>query len=399
MNNLYYAKYLKYKNKYLELKNLLEGGETNEHNQIINCAITTHNGRLRCLLTSIGFPTSKKINLSISNNEANNTLDTLNSISEIQSEIKGGGFINFGKKEDKKDKEVELRFKNCAVILMKIDSYLKTINFSLVYSGEVKPKEGYYFYVKTKSSNPNEIEFPQIQYTDTDRKYTEVLKKLHIKQEDLENKILNIYMIRHGEGIHNTVKGIGKIKKFSSEYIDAGLTSDGMKQALGAGQALNNIKFNYIFVSDLARTRQTIQKILNSNSYHNQIKKIFVLPCSHELDFVKSGQCDGGQKISLIENENKMSCNITSDTCDLQDDDKMCCDIHIIKKGYKKQDIELDWQYYREFYNSTTRRFLNKDRLQCRDTSMISMALYIINNNKNDIDNGLSIKNWIENRI
>ena len=134
MNNLYYAKYLKYKNKYLELKNLLEGGETNEHNQIINCAITTHNGRLRCLLTSIGFPTSKKINLSISNNEANNTLDTLNSISEIQSEIKGGGFINFGKKEDKKDKEVELRFKNCAVILMKIDSYLKTINFSLVYS-------------------------------------------------------------------------------------------------------------------------------------------------------------------------------------------------------------------------------------------------------------------------
>lgn len=60
-------------------------------------------------------------------------------------------------------------------------------------------------------------------------------------------------------------------------------------------QALNNIKFNYIFVSDLARTRQTIQKILNSNSYHNQIKKIFVLPCSHELDFVKSGQCDGGQ--------------------------------------------------------------------------------------------------------
>lgn len=30
---------------------------------------------------------------------------------------------------------------------------------------------------------------------------------------------------------------------------------------------------------------------------------------------------------------------------------------------------------------------------------MISMALYIINNNKNDIDNRLSIKNWIENRI
>jgi len=30
---------------------------------------------------------------------------------------------------------------------------------------------------------------------------------------------------------------------------------------------------------------------------------------------------------------------------------------------------------------------------------MISMALYIINNNKNDIDNVLSIKNWIENII
>ena len=29
---------------------------------------------------------------------------------------------------------------------MKIYSYVKTINFSLVYSGEVKPKEGYYFY-------------------------------------------------------------------------------------------------------------------------------------------------------------------------------------------------------------------------------------------------------------
>jgi hypothetical protein len=40
----------------------------------------------------------------------------------------------------------------------------------------------------------------------------------------------------------------------------------------------------------------------------------------------------------------------------------------------------------------------NKDRLHCSNTSMISMALYIMNKIDNT-NNKLSIKNWIENRI
>lgn len=382
-SNLYYNKYIKYKNKYLELKTKIYNEKSNENQQInkieeINCAITTHNGRLRCLLSSIGFPTTKLIN------------------NENQEKKIVGGFFNFGNKENK-----EIRFKNCAILLFEINSSIRTIRISLIHDGEISNnsnKSKKYYYVKKLSDsniNLNEIEFPLKEYTD--KEYFKILHILHIMPEDLQNKILNIYMIRHGEGIHNLMEGIHKIKKLGSKYVDAGLTDLGKIQASNASKSIMDIKFDYIFVSDLARTRQTIQEILQSNTYRNLIKEIIVLPCSHELNYNKSGLCDRNQNSSLIENENKISCKIFSDTCNLIDNDKLCCAIQIpnnISKNNKN--IELNWKYYREFYKNKTRSFLNTDRLHCRDTSMISIALYIINNNHNNI---IKMKEYIDKRI
>jgi hypothetical protein len=354
MDNSYYTKYIKYKNKYLELKNLLEGGEIKNPT---NCAITTHNGRLRCLLTSIGFPTTKMINLPASDNSDNS--DTLGSITEVQT---GGG---------DKEKEVELRFKNCAVVLMKIDSLNNTISISLVHDGEItekppkekkssifknpfsskdksaepKPEKKYYYVINPQK--PNEVKFSSTTYSG--EKYSSILKTLHIKPEDFGQGEINFYMIRHGEGIHNLDEGIGKITKLGSQYVDAGLTPSGITQASNAASSLNEIKFDYVFVSDLARTRQTIQQILKSNKYNGDIKKVYVLPCSHELDFVKGGNCDGAQKLTMFENENKMSCPVISNTCDLIDNDKLCCIIDILKdiNNNRGAHLKVDWEFYR----------------------------------------------------
>jgi len=73
-----------------------------------------------------------------------------------------------------------------------------------------------------------------------------------------------------------------------------------------------------------------------------------------------------------------MYCTINSDTCNLIDNKKLCCIIDIHKDN-NKEHIEVDWKYYREFYGGGTRNMYNTNRSHCKDTSMISMALYIIN--------------------
>jgi hypothetical protein len=434
INKNYYLKYNKYKNKYLQLKNNMLGSanELNNKNRKynknknfkdyddydnfknfddiglldeidlldknnlneINCAMVSHNGRLRCLLTNLYIPISKKL-----------TLDELNDISEHESNFSyssnSSNSSNYSNPEIKnkkifgnKDKEVELRFKNCAIILLKIDPKLKMIEISLIHDGDVnKKKKGYYYYVQNKSSNNYEIEFPITKYTNIDGKFDNILKILHIKSEDIGEKNINIYMIRHGEGFHNTVKGLSKIMKLSSKYVDSKLTNIGITQAINAAPTLNEINFDYLFVSDLLRTRETLQQILLTNKYKKNIKKIFVLPCSHELDYVKSGLCDESQKFSMIENENKMSCKIISNTCNDKIDPILCCNLDLLTNN----NIELNWKYYRQFYKDSTRNVYNKNRFHCKNTSVISMSLFIICSESNS-NTKLDLEKWIFDR-
>lgn len=350
-NSNYYSKYLKYKNKYLDLKNILL--KQNGRGKVINCVLVAHNGRIKCLLTSLGVPIKKMI-------------------------------------EGKGDKKFEMRFKNCAIILLKVSS--NRIEISLVYDGEINIlKKDYYYYVNGETNlNKSEIKFETFNLEGNS--YIQGLRTLKLKPEDIEDNIINFYMVRHGEGEHNVASKSEKI--FSNKILDASLTQYGIQQAINASAYLKNIEFNYCFVSDLRRTRETIQNLLSNNEYLNQITKIYVAPCAHELDFVSSGNCDGSQMFSALERENQMKCEPQTDTCSI-DDSQVCCLIKVPNQNTVKS-IPLEWSFYRQFYSGGSRKSPGKSRLHCRDTNMISMSFYIIKFNQST--NLTNMTNWVDSR-
>ena len=87
-----------------------------------------------------------------------------------------------------------------------------------------------------------------------------------------------IYLVRHGEGTHNT--GWYKKTKF-----DAPLTQIGILQAKKTGKRLITIlqeqKPDMWFVSDLQRTHQTLNNMLTDTPFDKVV--FHVLPCSYEV--------------------------------------------------------------------------------------------------------------------
>jgi broad specificity phosphatase PhoE len=75
-----------------------------------------------------------------------------------------------------------------------------------------------------------------------------------------------IYLIRHGQAEHNAKKGIKK--KFGSIMgkKDTELTDRGREQAFLSGQSLSIPSIDYLFSSDLKRTRQTLISFLKGNN-------------------------------------------------------------------------------------------------------------------------------------
>ena len=197
-----------------------------------------------------------------------------------------------------------------------------------------------------------------------------------IKIENLNNREHHFYLIRHGEATHNLYKR----KLFGRKY-DTSLTPMGLVQASRAGDALKKMKIkpNYIFVSDLKRTHQTLEAIYDT--YKENVPEVFALQCAHELKYKKGrksrrtkGYCDGSRDFSkFIKNENKTSCKSIEN-----------CNKHILGNI-------LDWKYYETFYNKDKKRKRNTRRnskKSCKNTNMIEQAIKIIsqkekNNNIN----------------
>jgi hypothetical protein len=223
-------------------------------------------------------------------------------------------------------------------------------------------------------------------------KKLEILKHLtNEKKIDIDsNKIYEFYIIRHGQGIHN---GVSKSKKIASVqwYKDATLTAIGKEQARNSGVALNKIlvgsKVNYLFATDLRRTRETLVEVLGklTNQLNLKNPNIIILPCSHEI-FVekdKNGKsCDEveSNQIGRMAVENFPVCVMgrgfsLKGTFRILGFDK--------DKGCKYQNsYPIDWSYYLAFYNNTMRGIYSRSesRLRCRDTNMIIEALNIIKN-------------------
>jgi hypothetical protein len=195
------------------------------------------------------------------------------------------------------------------------------------------------------------------------------------------------YLIRHGQGEHNVLKGMSKkwgALAVSSKYKDPSLTNTGVQQAIEIGQKLQvildqqNQKVDYLFASDLKRTRQTLYYILQPMDSDAALrnKQINILPCSEELNYTANKNCDSSQWATP--NENISLCNPFKDYA---------------KAGLpnlcqNERGNYASWKNYTAFYGTGTRNSPGKYKSQqCRDTDMIKQAiLYIQGVGKNDLE-------------
>ena len=306
-SGLYYQKYLKYKLKYMTLRKQIQGGTTIP----LNILMVSHNARMRCLLNQI------------------------------------------------LGKDKIPRFQNCAIIKIEL-KINEPDTIELFYDGELsaseKGKENkkeedkkIYFTKEPKKSDP------KIQYVEF-KKISLDLKK--ILKLDLDNNY-TIYIVRHGQALHNTLKGI-KYEKIlqSNTYLDATLTNEGKEQAIRASEKIAQIDFNYLFISKLRRTAETGRILIHERD--TLLRDPIVLPCSHELNYTNKQNCDkanSGIFKGYTPPENKSICENNK----LRNNEK--CNVG----------LKINWKHYDNF---TNRR--DKKEVKCRDTNMIREALHII---------------------
>ena len=384
-----------------------------EKKQIVSL-ICTHQARLRCFLHDIYFGTGRldkkafvgdddsnfepKTTLDEEYNEelesqkswssenSNNTTDPDYSFNDDPE--KGEGFFKLDKTYTDRDsiggapKPPKMdRFKNGCVLEFKITT--SNIQVKLVYDGIVDEEKPDYVYYVSPSSTPD----PKA----AAGKYQTTL----FKEINIRNVMYNVspgytyvfYLIRHGQAAHNVLKGMSKkwgSLAVSSKYKDPSLTNTGVQQAIEIGQKLQvileqqNQKVDYLFASDLKRTRQTIYYILQPMDSDPALrhKQINILQCSEELTYTANKNCDSSQWATP--NENISLCNPFKDYA---------------KAGLpnlcqNERGNYASWKNYTAFYGTGTRSNPGKYKPQlCRDTDMIKQAiLYIQGVGKNDLE-------------
>jgi len=287
------------------------------------------------------------------------------------------------------------RFQNCAILRLSINK--SEVDLSLVYSGElsqsektsISPKKPYYT-TGDKLGQPGYVE-----YKFNDISVSAALEKLNLTMIDLANNDFVFYIVRHGQGKHNE-----KIATFSATLgleKDTSVTAEGKQQAYNSGVALfdiltkNGETIQKWFSSDLVRTRETIVEIIKGLNFEGsklteKPSVIVVLPCASEISTSGSGSgdCDlvasSSNLFSKMARENYPNCKL-SDISTTTDSDRQGCNI---------DGIPLSWKLYLDFYGNQIRGddYLTSKRTsiakqQCRNTNMISMAVFFINGDTN----------------
>jgi len=96
---------------------------------------------------------------------------------------------------------------------------------------------------------------------------------------------VNIYMVRHGESIMNT---LGRVQGFA----DSPLTDEGVKVSKDAGAGMADIKFDYVYSSDRHRCLETTNLILEENKASEDLNVVPVKGL-REINFGKfEGELD-----------------------------------------------------------------------------------------------------------
>ena len=237
------------------------------------------------------------------------------------------------------------------------------------------------------------------------------------------NSAYVFYIIRHAEGdhnlmnfpskVHNTIKSIYS----KSKIKDPILTEAGILQAKNAGNNLYNIllekgdsNINYLFVSDLFRTRMTMAIICERLLYNSELNKnkkqiiiqqpnfinglitMTILPCSHEIDYKgKGGECNG-DLISAFSGsglENTPDIYYQNNKVKIKKDEiKNIYDGLIFKINndnvitLSKYTFLSDLEEYLKFYSGIRGQFKKitffYEKKHCRTTNMIETAFNII---------------------
>jgi bisphosphoglycerate-dependent phosphoglycerate mutase len=362
LDELYRQKYLKYKSKYLELRDQSGGidpqSDDKEDNEIRfqNCAIfklrirnNDDNDNVTLDLIYTGKVTKKierKYYISPFNENNVNPLTMLTDDDNTpHSKLVQKQLRSIKKEHDiQNDNDKKQKIENHIVCThnTRLRCFIKK------YFKETNINEEYF-------KNQNRIIFA-----------TRKCKKEKLFFGTKINKDIDIYIVRHGEGVHNDnlLKKVGVY--FSRKLTDALLTKDGIDVATNAGTWLKNYMgdktFTKLFASKLQRTRQTLAILLEKFSIDEKI--FIIVPCSHELqNFVESGECDKADEGKRVYPENTSKCADTEKKQGTQ----LCT---------KNFNYTNNWTFYNIFY-----RIGKKDRFQCRNTNFINQIIEILSNN------------------
>ena len=230
-------------------------------------------------------------------------------------------------------------FNNSAIIKIEINN-CGSVKIYLEFDGNNKETKNNFF-----TNNKNNINGVYFEPVIID------FLKFNIFLLDLNNKNYNIFIIRHAQAEHNINK--------NNKKQDTLLTNTGLTQAHNIGiiiqKILNKNKINYLFSSNLRRTRQTLEII--STCINCDSLDIIVLPCTHDLKASNDGYCNFKitKNISIA---GQMLCDIPQDNCNQND---LCCFINNKK---------INWEFYED----------NK-KINCMENNIIKIILQYINYN------------------
>jgi broad specificity phosphatase PhoE len=269
-------------------------------------------------------------------------------------------------------------FKNGAIIRLEINK--KNIFLDLVDEGIIKKTD----IKKYLELNPK-IEF----YT----KDTVFKKNLNLNKEYLSNtdNTYIFYLIRHSK--------IEKIYDNSNYMIDDILTNYGCRQSFIIGKKLikilqkrNETNINYLFSSELRRSRLTLGCILNELLNNDLIKiknkNINIIPCLHELYNKYNNYCierdNNPYNYQIIKfNPDKKS---ISEEVIIYDFNNIYVKLNkntlliietILDKNKIKNKIKTFWSYYINYFNGIRERIV--DQKKCTNINIIKTIIKEIN--------------------
>ena len=87
--------------------------------------------------------------------------------------------------------------------------------------------------------------------------------------EKIENRKITVCFVRHGQTFDN-------VKHILAGHTPGKLTQVGIEQAHTVGDQLKKAHFDYIYVSDLGRTKQTYEGIISRATHLAHIKPEFL---------------------------------------------------------------------------------------------------------------------------